>query len=146
MWFRRKQKKEIRPMTDQQDVVIPSLPGFHQIRVMPPLHGKVSLQSIKEQARVFPVIAWKISADDARMPITPADDTIVDGELRALMLPGGVIVDADGAQHKGVDAWGTAVSLAWRAKQPAARGPAFALGPIATPAPQPAPAKSGWVG
>jgi hypothetical protein len=116
--------------TTMSDVIIPSLPGFHSIRFMP-LPGKVTPISIKEQARVYPRIGWTI-LEEARIPITP-HDAPVEGEMCALLFPSGMVLDADGRQHKGIDAWATAVAEAWRSKQPPAHGPAFAIGPIPQP-------------
>jgi hypothetical protein len=137
MWFQKiRQTKETTTMT-----IVAANVGFFSLRLTP--QGKVTPPAIKENTRAFPVIAFEIS-EGVRRPITPVDDVIIAGELRALMVPGGLIIDGDGIQHKGLDAWAQHVSEACRAKQSPARAPGFSLGPIANPDPAPAPAKSAW--
>ena len=125
-------------------VIVGANPGYNQIRFVAPSVGKITAQGIKEAARVFPIIAWKLSGD-TRTPITPHDDAPADNEIRVLLLPSGVIIDAAGVQHRGLDPWCTAVAEEWRRSQPPARvGPGFSIGPIANPDPAP-PSKSAWV-
>lgn len=126
-------------------VIVACHPGYNQIRYVPPAVGKITPQGIKEAARVFPIIAWAISGDE-RTPITPHDEAPAENEIRVLLLPSGVIVDAEGTQFRGLDAWCAFVSEAWRKVQPPYTGPKFSIGPVPNPSPSPPPSKSSWVG
>ena len=57
-WFRRPKSKQETKQIIPQDTIIQAHPGFFQIRFVAPSIGKITPQSIKEQATIFPVIGW----------------------------------------------------------------------------------------
>ena len=128
-------------MPDQ--TIVAALPGYVEIRYTPPAVGKVTVSSIKEMMRAWPVVAFKISAHDC-IPVTTHDTAPTDGEVRVLVFPTGIIVDAEGTQFRSWDAWAQNVETRWRAAHPPRSAPAFAVGTVPNIAPEPAQPRSGW--
>ena len=98
-------------MATLDQTVLPVQPGYNVARFKY-VNRKPTVDYVKENLRVTPVIGWRVLGDIV-LPITIGGDTSTDVEV--ICIPGGMVYAADGRSWKGLDAFALACVASWKA-------------------------------